>query len=160
VALEIRPATADDRQAIGRLWQELMTFHAALDPTEFTVKEGALSLWLEWLDSNIEGEDSAVLVADAGGEIVGYILGRVGERPPVYQDRALGEIHEISVTQTWRRRGVGRQLVAGLLDWFHERDLTRIRVSAAACNPTSNAFWRAMRFEPATNYMRRRIGPD
>jgi GNAT superfamily N-acetyltransferase len=151
----IRHATADDRDALGRLWQELMESHARLAPDEFTVKDDGLAVWFEWLDSNIGSADAAVLLAESGGETIGYILGKPGERPPVYQDRALGVIHEISVTAGQRRQGVGRQLTSALLDWFRERGLSRIRVSAAAPNPTSNAFWRAMGFEPLMNNMGR-----
>lgn len=156
-SLRIREATPDDCDALGRLWQELMRFHAVLDADEYAVKDEALPVWLDWLDSNITSDSSALFVADAQGEVVGYVLGKEGERPPVYADRRLGEIHEISVTHAWRRRGVGRRLVAALLGWFGERHLTRIRVSAAACNPTSNAFWQAMGFQPCMNSMRRLI---
>ncbi len=153
----IRTATPADRAAIGRLWQELMEFHYQLDPERFELTEDALEIHLRWLDEWLADPDRIVLVADTGGEIVGYIMGNPDEGPPVYKRRWHGAIHDTCVATIWRRRGVGRKLVAALLDWFRERGMPEVRVSAWATNRVSNAFWRAMGFEPKTIGMNLRL---
>ncbi|UCC67838.1 MAG: GNAT family N-acetyltransferase [Armatimonadota bacterium] len=156
-SVTIRRATADDRAALGALWHELMDFHYQLDPEGFQMRADALDIWLPWLDEWLADPERVVLVADAGHHLVGYIFGKPEEGPPVYERRNHGAISEVCVTAGWRRRGLGRQLVAALLDWFRERGLTEVHVSAATCNPVSNAFWRAMGFHPHTVQMRRAL---
>lgn len=153
----VRRATAADREAIGRLWQEMMDYHSTLDRDVFALAEDALSCWLEWLDTILPDENRIVLVAEADGQPVGYIHGTVGETPPVYAQRKHGSIVEISVTSGWRQRGVGGKLVAALLDWFGARGLTEVRLGRSARNPLATAFWRKMGFEPHMVQMRRKL---
>lgn len=156
-SFEIRRATSTDREAIGRIWQELMAFHADLDPEAFELRDDALSIWLDALDKWTEDPERIVLVADAGTELVGYTIGKHDEGPPVYRRRKHGTICDTCVTRNWRRRGVGHALVVALLKWFRENGLTEVHLGAAACNPVSNAFWRKMGFHPHMTQMRRHI---
>ncbi len=151
----VRRATAADREAIGRLWQEMMDYHCTLDPEAFALAEDALSCWLEWFDTILPDENRAVLVAEADGQPVGYVHGTVGETPPVYAQRKHGAIVEISVTSGWRRRGVGGKLVAALFDWLRQRQLAEVRLGRPPRNPLATAFWRKMGFEPYMVQMRR-----
>jgi len=156
-AVQIRRATPADRAAIGRLWQEMMAYHCTLDPEVFALAEDALSCWLEWLDTILPEENRVVLVAEVDGKPVGYVHGTVGETPPVYAQRKHGAIVEISVTASWRRRGVGGQLVGALFDWFRQRGLAEVRLGRSAHNPLATAFWREMGFEPHMVQMRREL---
>lgn len=155
--IQIRTAARHDRGALGRLWQELMDFHYELDPQAFAPSEDALSCWLEWLDKLMADENRAILVAETDEGLAGYIHGTVDERPPVYEERRHGSICAICVGEDWRRRGVGQALVVALFEWFRNRGLAHVHLSAAACNPVSNAFWRAMGFRPHMVQMRRSL---
>lgn len=153
----MRRAMPADRDAIGRLWQELMEFHAHLDPGGFTPRPDALPVWLEWLDKLLAAGDAAVFVAEVEGQPVGYIIGGTAEKPPVYPDRRYGVVHDTCVTADWRRRGVGQWLFKALLEWFREQGLSEVRVGAAAANQVSNVFWQAMGFRPHVISMRRAV---
>ena len=155
--IQIRTATRHDRAVLGRLWQELMEFHYRLDPDIFGLAENALSCWLEWIAQAMEDDNRIVLVAEAEGTLLGYIHGTVDERPPVYEERRHGTICEICVGEDWRRRGVGGKLVGALFEWSRGRGLPEVHIGAAACNPVSSAFWRAMGFRPHMVQMRRQL---
>jgi ribosomal protein S18 acetylase RimI-like enzyme len=154
-AVQIRRATPADRAAIGRLWQEMMDYHCTLDPEVFALAEDALSCWLEWFDTILQDENRIVLVAEVDGQPIGYVHGTVGETPPVYAQRKHGAIVEISVTASWRRRGVGGQLVGALFDWFRQRGLAEVRLGRSPHNPLATDFWRKLGFEPHMVQMRR-----
>ena len=104
-AVQIRRATPADRAAVGRLWRELMEFHYRLDPRGFELREEALDIWLPWLDEWLADPERIVLVADTGGEVVGYIRAKPEEGPPVFKRRRHGAIWDTCVTQALRRRG-------------------------------------------------------
>jgi GNAT superfamily N-acetyltransferase len=155
--LRIREAAHDDRAAIGALWQELMAYHVRFAPEEFDLADDALAVWLESLDQWTGDADWLVLVGEAQGELVGYLVAKTDQGPPVYRRREHGVIWDTCVAARWRRRGVGRKLTAYALDWFRSRGLSQAQVSAAACNSASNAFWRKMGFEPHMVQMRRKL---
>ena len=145
----VRPATPADVPAILLLWQEMMQHHYALDNRFEPSAEGAASFHQalqEWLQK----ENMRILVADAGGELIGYAVGIDRDGPPVLLPPRFGYISDMSVAAAHRRQGVARALLAGLTDWFRERGLSTIRLSVAHANPQSQAFWRAMGF---TDYL-------
>jgi len=153
----IREATPDDSAAIGRLWQELMSFHRDFDPRRFCLAPDALHTWDQYLAEHMRDEGRLVLVAEAHGHVVGYALAGVGQDPPVFSTAPHGLVGDFCIAAQWRRRGLGRQLFAGLVSWFRARGLREVRLSAHASNPVSNAFWQAMGFQPYLIRMRRSL---
>jgi ribosomal protein S18 acetylase RimI-like enzyme len=152
----VRRAELRDLGDILPLWEEMMRFHAALDPRLEVGPEGASYMrrvFREWLGS----KDCWVLVAEAEGQIVGYIVGRVADNPPVFRLQTYGHISDICVAPEWRRRGVGRRLYQALREWFKEKDLSVVQLNAAHRNSTSLAFWRAMGFEDYLHHMWKEI---
>ena len=152
----LRRAELRDLGDILLLWEEMMRFHAALDPRLEVGSEGASymrQVFREWLGS----EDCRVLVAEAEGQIVGYIVGRVADNPPVFRLRTYGHISDICVAPQWRRQGVGRHLYQALQEWFKEQALSVVQLNVAHYNSTSLAFWRAMGFEDYRHHMWKEI---
>jgi ribosomal protein S18 acetylase RimI-like enzyme len=139
----IRRATPDDVGGILPLWNELMDYHAALD-ARFQPAPGAEENWADILLDWLQDDDACVLVADAGGKLVGFIIGLVRENPPVLLPSKYGLITDICVDPAWRRQGIGGRLFEALKVWFREKELFIIQLSVAHRNPVSQTFWRAM----------------
>jgi ribosomal protein S18 acetylase RimI-like enzyme len=139
----IRQATQDDVGGILLLWNELMDYHAALD-ARFQPAPGAEENWAEILLDWLQDDDACVLVADAGGKLVGFIIGLVRENPPVLLPPKYGLVTDICVDPGWRRQGIGGRLFEALIVWFREKELFVVQLSVAHRNPVSQAFWRAM----------------
>ena len=81
------------------------------------VQEQQVPLELEW--DGLDAEALHVLAVDAKGRPVG--TGRM---------LADGHIGRVAVLPTWRGRGVGRALVAALLELARRRGLHRVRLAA------------------------------
>jgi ribosomal protein S18 acetylase RimI-like enzyme len=139
----VRQANQDDVGGILSLWNELTDYHVALD-ARFQPAPGAEESWAEILLDWLQSDDACVLVADAGGKLVGFIIGLVRENPPVLLPPKYGLVTDICVDPGWRQEGIGRRLFEALKGWFRDKDLFVIQVSVAHCNPVSQAFWRAM----------------
>lgn len=139
----IRPATPDDVGGILLLWNELMDYHAALD-ARFQSALGGEEHWADILLDWLQSDDGCVLVADAGGKLVGFIIGLVRENPPVLLPPKYGLVTDICVDPGWRRQGIGRRLFEALKVWFREKQLFVIQLSVAHRNPVSKTFWHAM----------------
>ncbi len=154
-SINLRKATPGDREAIGKLWLELMESHRAWDSRFRQLKSDALDIWLLHLDECLADENQIVLVAESEDELIGLAMGRQDEDPPVFSTPPHGFITTFIVASQSRRRGVGKLLFEELAKEFHARGLYDLRLSVAATNPVSNAFWRRMGFEAYSCNMRR-----
>jgi len=143
----IRPARVWDLDEIMRLYEQLLTLHERLDPRLALDQDGIAAL-REHLRNVLDSDHERVLVAEApdGVGLVGFVIGRLAQNPPVFRQPYYGYITDICVDERWRRRGIGRALFEALRQWFREQGLRTMQVNVAACNPVSQAFWRAMGF--------------
>lgn len=149
--IQIRRATPEDLEAVLDLWQEMMDYHAGLDQRFQQVADSRDHFRMtlrEWMADDTQ----RVLVAVDDGEIVGYIIGRIAENPPIFELRFLGHVSDICVAPEWRRQGIGRKLFAAVLNWFRRQGLPVVQLNVAAANAVSQAFWREMGFQ---DYMHR-----
>jgi RimJ/RimL family protein N-acetyltransferase len=85
----------------------------------------------------IRADETAVLVAEAGGEVVGNAV--------VMTDRDVSSRHvgvlSITVDQAWRDVGVGTVLVAAAQDWVRSHGLTRLALSVFPDNARAIAVY-------------------
>jgi ribosomal protein S18 acetylase RimI-like enzyme len=63
----------------------------------------------------VTSKDSVVLVAEDKGSIAGYLAGKIGKRPPVFEVGNRGEIWSGYVQEEYRGHGVGRELTERML---------------------------------------------
>ena len=139
----IRQATRNDVGGILPLWTEMMNLHSALDE-RFRPAPDAEKHWAEVLRSWLRDDDFCVLVADAEGQLVGYIIGMMRANPPVLLPPTYGLVSDICVDPAWRQQGIGRRLFEALEYWFREKGLSTVQLNVAHFSPVSQAFWRAM----------------
>lgn len=139
--ISIRPAKQQDLEAIGSLWVELMAFHAQLDP-RFHVPAQGRTNYIRHIHNALRDDNFRVLVADHNGRILGYVMGYVGQNPPIFPQPRFGFIADLCVTQTCRRQGVGVRLVRAICQWFRTQGMQNVQLNVAHNNPLSQAFWR------------------
>lgn len=115
-----------------------MRTHYAFDARRFlTPGEGAEAGYAHFLGSQLDDDESVVLVAERDGRIVGYAYAAI--EPLSWKDLRdeCGFIHDLLVTEEARRTGVGEALLNGTIDWLHERGMPRVVLGTAAQNETA-----------------------
>lgn len=104
--------TQTDLRDVAALLRGLNALHAAKLPQRFheTADEAALGAFL----SEQLGQGARALVYRTEGVARGYLLWRMREVPASAVERArrLAVLDHIAVAPSWRRRGIGRRLVA------------------------------------------------
>jgi ribosomal protein S18 acetylase RimI-like enzyme len=142
-SVAIRPATPRDVEAIGDLWVELMNYHATLDP-RFSVPHHGRVNYIRQVQKALRDENFQVLLAVAEQRVIGYVMGYIGQNPPIFTSSRFGFIADLCVTQVQRRQGIGERLVQEISRWFRLRGLDSIQMNVAHHNPQSQAFWRKL----------------
>jgi len=143
--VEIRGAEHRDIPRLVQLWHELMDHHAAIDPY-FEKSEAGPANFERFVSSLLLIEDARVLVAADAGLVVGYCIGQIMTRPPVFKKELHGFITDMTVTASYRRRGVGGRLLAGMMGWFGSKNIDRVELNVVPGNVAGVEFWRKQGF--------------
>jgi len=145
--VDIRKAAMEDVPAIVEIWKELMDFHKGLDAF-FSRSATGHERFAEFLTSNMEKEDSCVLVAADGVNLVGYCQATISNYPPVLVRKKYVEIFDMAVTEKYQRQGIGRMIIDALCRWYADKDVDRIELKYLTANKSAEEFWKKMGFKP------------
>jgi GNAT superfamily N-acetyltransferase len=130
----LRDATADDE---GFLWE--MLCHSSAEGGEPLALDDlrAIPGLARYLDGWGRGGDVGLVAVDADGERLGaawYRTFTAGEPGYGFVDEATPEV-AIACTAAARGRGIGHELIAGLLDRAHREGVARLSLSVSRANP-------------------------
>ena len=135
-SVEIREMELKDVAAVFELGQKL-----------FTAEEWP-TLYRSWDDHELallfSNDAETCLVAEADGQVVGFALGRVMEKPR--SAWRYGWLLWLGVDRRFKRSGVATRLVRQLTGLFIDRDARIMLVDTAAKNHGAVAFFRRSGF--------------
>ena len=123
----IRPARVDDAVAIAALDDATWSFDVTPSPRSS-------------VPSSIDG----MLVAEEGGEIVGYVA--VGRATRLESNRHVADIRGLAVAPDHQGRGLGRALVQAALDAARERGARKVTLRVLAPNTAARALYESCGF--------------
>jgi GNAT superfamily N-acetyltransferase len=153
-AITIRPAVAEDADAIVRIYLESAEHHASLDPERYWIPavEMISARYREGRQHppQTEGE-SITLVADLGGEIVGFIDARLERSPdPMHREMLYCHIVEFAVGLAHQSQGIGRRLLEAAEDWGREHGAELVSLEYLTANTRAGDFYQQrMGYRPA-----------
>ncbi len=157
--LLIRPATAFDMTAAGRLGALLVRQHHAFDPQRFIPAADDAAEGYGWfLGTQLEQPTAVVLVAEQAGEVVGYAYATLEPHDWMELRAAAGFLHDVVVEESARRQGVATRLVEATCDWLREHGAPRVLLWSAARNPAAQALFDRMGFRRTMIEMTRELG--
>jgi ribosomal protein S18 acetylase RimI-like enzyme len=134
----IRRATRDDTPALGRLGALLVRTHHDFDPKRFIAATPQTERgYGSFLGSQVGDEKVIVLVADEGGEVIGYTYAGIEGMDYMALRGPAGALYDIVVDPSRRGRGVGRQLLDATLAELRGRGAPRVVLSTAEQNDTA-----------------------
>lgn len=124
----VRDAREEDRRRISELAVRL----AGTAPPwrDRTAVERAVAASASALIEDVP-HDGAVLVAEAGGEVIGFL--GIGRRRH-FTGAVDASINDLAVAEEWEGRGIARALLNRAEAWAREQSLERITVETIAAN--------------------------
>ncbi|HEY6991566.1 MAG TPA: GNAT family N-acetyltransferase [Bryobacteraceae bacterium] len=144
-AITIRPAVSEDADGIARTFLESAEYHACLDRERYWTPaiETISARYREGRQHppDVDGE-SITLVAEFGGEIVGFIDVRLDRSPdPMHREILYCHVVEIAVSSRRRHQGIGGQLLRAAEDWGRRQGAEFASLEYLAANTRASEFY-------------------
>ncbi len=151
----IRPAVEADAATIGTLWYQLVQHHVELDSNLPAPSAQGAELYAHRIAEKMDDSHARVLVATHKGQVIGFVLGIIVDMvPEMFMETVGGFLADIYIHEAYRQRGIGRQLVDHLAQWFRTRGVQYVEWYVAAQNTDARAFWEALNGEDIMIRMR------
>jgi ribosomal protein S18 acetylase RimI-like enzyme len=134
-AVHIRPATPKDVPTIGRLGALLVREHHDFDPQRFiAATPRTQEQYGGYLGKQLKEPNIVILVAERGGEVIGYTYSGVEGTDYMSLRGPAGVMYDIVVDPDHRQQGVGRMLVDATLEALKKKGAPRVVLSTAERN--------------------------
>ena len=145
--IDIRPATPSDLLRIGKLGAALVRMHHDLDPERFIAATPQTEHgYGSFLGTQLDNPKVVVLVADEGGEVLGYTYAGVEGLDYMSLRGPAGILYDIIVDPTQRGRGVGRMLLDATIAELRRRGVSQVVLSTAERNASAQRLFDAAGF--------------
>ena len=145
--LTIRRAVSSDVERIVELRLLLQEHAEKSNPLIWRMTEGGKKLLKQKVENDVTDSNILELLAEADGEIIGYVQGEVTRRSD-YVPRTVGHVSLMYVVKQSRRKGVGRRLMKELCKFFDSNKVEDLTVRYIIGNKEAEGFWRKLGFEP------------
>ncbi|MGA0601393.1 GNAT family N-acetyltransferase [Caulobacter sp. KR2-114] len=155
-SLVVRAARPDDGPALGRLAAMLVDLHHRFDADRFIAADaGTAAGYGGYLVSQLKRPQAMVLVAEAGGAVLGYAYAGMEGHDWMALRGPAGAIYDIIVDPEHRGQGVGRRLLDQTLAALAERGAPRVVLSTATRNEGAQRLFARAGFRPTMVEMTR-----
>lgn len=157
----VRRATSADLPAIGRLGALLVRTHHDFDPARFIAATSRTEHgYASFLGTQLEAPDVIILVAERGGEVVGYTYTGVEGTDYMSLRGPAGVLHDIVVDPAHRGLGIGRLLLDATLEALEARGVPRVVLETAERNEPAHRLFTRAGFRRTMVEMTRELGGD
>lgn len=157
--VSVRPAAPVDRAALGRLGALLVAEHYQFDPQRFIAPVPNLAeRYGEFLITQSERPEMAVLIAERDGVVVGYAFAGMEGNDYMALRGPAGVVYDLVVDPGHRRQGIGRALLAAALDALAALGAPRALLFTADKNHVAQALFDKTGFRRTMIEMTRELG--
>jgi GNAT superfamily N-acetyltransferase len=145
--LTIRNAASSDAERIVELRLLSQEHSERSNPLIWRITEEGKKLIKQKVENDLANSNIHVLLAEADGEIIGYVQGEVTCRSD-HMPRTVGQVSLMYVVKQFRRKCVGKRLVKELCKFFSSNKAEDLTVRYIVGNKEAEGFWRKLGFEP------------
>ncbi len=159
--ISFRKATADDYDSLCELFNEMDALHRDNLPHIFEKPDGA-ARENDYYLGLIADENVALLVAEAGGNLVGFVHAIVRDAPvmPVFVPRRYAIVDGIVVKSGFQNHGIGRILMDKMQEWTIAKGATSIELNVYEFNETAISFYERLGYRTLSRKMSKELKKD
>lgn len=157
--VSVRRARKADAPKLGQLGTLLVREHYDFDPKRFLpVTSQTEERYGAFLASQFDEPDVVVLVAERGGQVLGYTYAGVEGYDYMSLRGPAGVLNDIVVDPPERGRGIGRMLLEATIEELKSRGVPRIVLSTAEQNESAQRLFERAGFRRTMVEMTREVG--
>jgi ribosomal protein S18 acetylase RimI-like enzyme len=153
MAVTIRPAVRADWAAIEEIVREVDALHRAGEP-EVIGPSPEPARPTSYVEDPPSDPDSALLVAERGGQVVGLVRVVIRERPPMFIARRVAVVEELVVLERVRGQGIGRQLMKAAEELARQRGATEVWLDVWSFNDEAFGFYEHLGYREVIRRLR------
>ncbi len=159
MGVQIRRATAEDYEALCRLFDEVDALHRDHLPELFRKPDGPVREPAYFLGL-VADESVGLFVAEAGDRLVGFVCAAIKNAPPVpiFVPRCFAVVDTLGVTADFQRQGIGRMLMDAVEGWAVAEGADSIELNVHEFNQGAIAFYEELGYETASRRMSKPLG--
>ncbi len=159
--ISVRKAAADDYHSLCKLFDEIDALHRDHLPHMFQ-KPGGAAREQDYYSELIADRNIALLIAEAGGELVGFVHAIVRDTPafPVFVPRRYAIVDGIVVKSEFQNHGIGRMLMDKMQAWATANGATSIELNVYEFNETAISFYERLGYQTFSRKMSKELKKD
>jgi ribosomal protein S18 acetylase RimI-like enzyme len=146
-----------DLEAAAKLAGRLVRQHHDFDPKRFLHLASPEAGYARYFASELESDQVVLLVAEADGDVVGYVYARMEPRSYNELLDACGKLHDVFVTEAARGRGIGEALVREAMRRLTEKGAPRVVLLTAVQNESAQRLFAKVGFRTTMLEMTREL---
>ena len=112
----------------------LTNLHTAIDPVYYAPSANADEEFKQYIEKRYSDSNFKIFIAEDDDVLVGYVMGWIEGRPPIYYKRKVGYLSNIYVDEAYQKNGIGKKLYLRIESWFREKHVDFIEIRADARN--------------------------
>jgi ribosomal protein S18 acetylase RimI-like enzyme len=157
----VRKATADDYNAMCELFNEVDALHRDHLPRIFQQPNGA-ARDRDYFLGLIADENVALLVAEAGANLVGYVHAIIRDAPafPILVPRRYAVVDGVVVRSGFQFHGIGRRLMDEVQAWAIAKGATSIELNVYEFNEPAFSFYDRLGYRTLSRKMSKELRED
>ena len=144
-AITIRAACSEDADGITRTYMESAEYHFRLDPERYWIlpADAITARYREGWQHPPEADGKSItLVAEFGGEIVGFVDAQLYRSPdPMHREMLYCHIVEIAVSRRHQSQGIGGRLLQAAEEWGRRQGAELALLEYNVANTRSGEFY-------------------
>lgn len=144
--MKIRKAKLKDIPIIVKLAIDLVKYHEKFDKYFEPVKN-VKSVYSKYFKNCIYSTKKKLLVALDEDRIIGYALGEISVRSPVFKKNKIGIINDMLIIKEYRRKKIANSFLKELFDWFNSKKIKNIELTVHSNNPNAISAWKKYGFK-------------
>lgn len=146
-SIKVRRGRINDKEQVLEIWKELMEYHIQISSVDYDMIDDAPEIFMKFFENNVRSRNKMAIVAEEDRKIIGYMLGAIQKRPPIFKTIHHAFITDAAVLKKNRNSGVGTKLLGGFVTWAKEKGMTYIALAVVPENDIGRNFWKKHGFE-------------
>ena len=140
-----------NREDLPQIQQAWLGYFKNVARSDMHLRPDAGTEMKQWLNTRFRQVNGLGLVAETGGVIAGFLIGRIDDWesvPPVIEPRRIGIIDAIYVSENFRRQGIGTQLIDRAIERMGAAKAVAVETIYDAWNDAAAQAWHRAGFAP------------